>query len=92
MKKIIKLTESDLRKIIENSIKKTLTETGMSTRDLYYQFANVYDNIINWGEEIDTEDSNKIIEAAKILLNAFDDYTRHPDVGGSAKIWDNVGF
>ena len=96
MKRITRLTESDLHRIVKESVKRVLKESQYSIQEPYYtlmdainKFEEVFEN------EYDTTDgtNNEVIASLEAARKKIDDFVRHPEGrNGSIKIWDNVGF
>ena len=97
MKKVIKLTESDLHNIVTKSVNRILKENRLDVKTLYHDLIDKLDTFIDAlydeghaGEGCDK--GNKLVEDLKSAKNSVKDYFRHPDVGGNTTVWDNVGF
>jgi hypothetical protein len=92
-KKLIRLTESDLHRIVKESVNRVLKE-GERRPFLKQAYENLlqamsdFEYSLEGRYDMEGEGVNKILQSFKMTQEAVDDFVRHPDLGGSYKIWD----
>lgn len=98
MKRTIKLTENELRKMVAESVKRVLNEGRYGEiKKVYHQLMDNIDTLVDY---LHSEgyvgdgciEGNNLVEK---LLSTRDDihtFFAQADVGGNKKVWDSVGF
>ena len=95
MKRITRLTESDLHRIVKESVKRVLKESQYSIQEPYYTLMDAINKFEEAFEnDYDTTDgaNNEVIASLEAARKKIDDFVRHPEGNGNTKMWDNVGF
>lgn len=91
-KKIVKLTESEIRQIISETLKNILTESkNHPLKEPYYNLINAIDSFVEILEqEYDSSDYEvkEAYDALMVAKDKVDDLVAHPDMGGGKKTWD----
>ena len=93
-KKLIRLTESDLHRIVKESVNKVLNEGESSVRDSYYKLMQAIDDFEE-AVEYEYNIGGEIKEMLDVLENArgkIDSWTAHPESIHGERKWDSVGF
>lgn len=97
-KKTIRLAESDLHRIVKESVNIVLNEGRYDEiKKVYYQLINnieeLIDRLYDNGYAGDgCLEGNEFVEKLKSTRRYIVKFFAHPDVGGAARVWDNVGF
>lgn len=98
MKKIIKLRESELKRMITESIRKVMNEGEYDEiKEIYYQLMDnieaLIDCLYDKGYAGDgCVEGNKLVEKLSSIREDIFNFFAHPDVGGNKRVWDKVGF
>lgn len=98
MKKTIKLRETELKKMIVESIRKVMNEGQYDEiKEIYYQLMNnieaLIDCLYDKGYAGDgCVEGNKFVEKLSSTRDDIFNFFAHPDVGGNKRVWDTVGF
>lgn len=98
MKQTIKLRESELRRMISESVKRVLNEGQYDEiKKVYYQLINNIEELIdclydNGYVGDGCPEGNEFVDKLESTKRDIVDFFRHPDVGGSARVWDSFGF
>ena len=86
----IGLTESQLHKVIKESVKRVLNEQMSDLKEPYYKLNNAINGFIDVLESNYVND--ELVQKLKTIQYDVRDFCRHPDVGGNKMAWDSVGF
>ena len=98
MKKIVKLGEAELRRMIAESIRNMVAESNYdNVKKIYYP---LIDNITEFIDCLDKEgytgdgcdEANSLVERLEAIRNDIQDFFAHPDAGGDKRVWNSVGF
>lgn len=94
----IEITESGLLNVLMESVNRILNEGQYNEiKEVYYQLINKIETLIDWLQSNGyvgdgCVEGNKFVEKLKSTQSYIEDFFRHPDVGGSKKVWDNIGY
>ena len=97
-KKTIRLAESDLHRILKESVNKVLNEGQYGEiKKVYYQLINNIEELIdllydNGYAGDGCPKGNEFVEKLESARSCIFSFFAHPDVGGDKRVWDNVGF
>lgn len=95
MKKIIRLTEQDLRKIVKESVNKILNEIGDTPKGQYMLgslAARQNRNGIDLDDPDDFDYSGESDDMFNTLQYAADERRKHPEIEGELQSFHNLGF
>ena len=95
MKRITRLTESDLHRIVKESVKRVLKESQYSIQEPYYTLMdaiNKFEEAFENDYDTTDEPNNEVIASLEAARKKIDDFVRHPEGNGNTKMWDNIGF
>ena len=94
MKRTIELRESELKRMIGESVKRVINENILRTP--FYKLEHVINEFLEILEtEYNVNDGSEVQDAYEALKNAIDkveNLVLHPEGSNGQKIWDNVGF
>ena len=90
MKRTIRLKESELKRMISESVRRVLNEQMSDLKEPYYKLNNAINGFVDVLES--NYVNNELVQKLKTIQDDVTDFCRHPDVGGNKMAWDPVGF
>lgn len=90
MKRTIRLKETELKRMISESVRRVLNEQMSDLKEPYYKLNNAINDFV---DVLETNYVNgELVQKLKTIQDDVTDFCRHPDVGGNKMAWDPVGF
>ena len=91
----IRLTESQLHRIIKKSVKNVLNESMYELKVPFEKAVNGIDEFLDALEEngyMEDEEAKKLYETLMNAIFAIKDFCRHPEGDGAQMSWDPLGW
>ena len=90
MKRTIRLKETELKRMISESVRRVLNEQMSDLKEPYYKLNNAINDFVDVLES--NYVNSELVQKLKTIQDDVTDFCRHPDMGGNKMAWDSVGF